>query len=159
MKPWIRRTLLAVAGAAAIASLAACGHGPRHCRGPMSDEQVAEMRERFIDRASSELALNADQKTKLGTLADALAQQRKAMRGDTTSPRAALAPLIAGPTFDRNAAQALLNAKVRAVQTGAPSVLDAAANFYDSLDATQQGKVRAFLDKGPGHRFGFWNRD
>lgn len=159
MKPWIRRTLIAVVGAAAIGSIAACSHGSRHGRGPMSDEQVTQMKQRAIDRATRELNLNTAQQAKLATLADVLAQQRKAMRGPQESPRAALAPIIAGEKFDRQAAQALVDAKVGAVQGGAPSVIAAAGDFYDSLDAQQQTQVRAFLERGPGHRFGFFGRN
>lgn len=159
MKPWIRRTLIAVIGVAAIGSIAACSHGPRHCRGPMSDEQMGQMKQRVVERATRELNLNTEQQGKLTALADTLAQQRKALRGTSESPQAALAPIIAGPKFDRAAAQALADAKVSAVQTGGPSVINAAGDFYDSLDAEQQAKVRTFMERGGRHRFGFFGRD
>ena len=38
-----------------------------------------------------------------------------------------------------------------------PQVIAAAADFYDSLDATQQQKVRDFMARGPGR--GPWHRD
>jgi len=158
MKTWIRRSLLGLIGAAAlVGGLAACSHSPRH-HGPMSEADAVKMRERMVDRVSRELELDAAQQARLGTLADVLAQQRKALRGSQESPRAAIAPLIAGTQFDRSAAQSLVDTKVAAMQSGSPAVVNAAGDFYDSLRPEQQAKVRAFLERGP-RRFGFFGRD
>ena len=62
--------------------------------------------------------------------------------------------LIAGSTFDRDKAKALIDAKVGAVNTQSPAVVAAMADFYDSLKPEQQAKVRDFLaSRGRGgHR-------
>ena len=72
------------------------------------------------------------------------------------SPRDALKPLIAGEKFDRAQAQALLQAKTAAVQGQGPKVVEALADFYDSLKPAQQAQVRAMLDKR-GHGWSHWN--
>lgn len=151
MKLWTKRTLFALLGASLLAgSLSACssGHGWRH--GEMDGERMTEMRGKALERVGSKLALDAAQKQKLEQLADTLQAQRKAFVGDTANPREALQALVAGPSFDRAGAQALVEAKVRAVQAGSPQVIAAMGDFYDSLRPEQQGQVREMMAKRRG---------
>lgn len=148
MKTWIKRSLIATASAALLlGGLTACGgHGGRH--GEWNEASITEMRGKAIERIGSKLELDAAQKAKLETLADAMLAQRQALRGDMAgNPRDALKPLIAGEKFDRTQAQALLQAKTAAVQGQGPKVVEAMADFYDSLKPAQQAQVRAMLDK------------
>jgi len=64
-----------------------------------------------------------------------------------SSTRCACPALIAGDKFDRAKAQTLLDQKTTAVQSQAPKVLTALADFYDSLTPAQQQQVRERLDK------------
>jgi Spy/CpxP family protein refolding chaperone len=152
MKTWIKRTLFAVFGVALVAGgLAACGerhHGLRH--GPISAEDVAEWRGKFVDRASRELALDEPQKQRLGVLFDKMNEQRSALMGSTVNPRAAMQPLIAGDRFDRERATALVAEKTDAVRLKSPEVIAAAADFFDSLRPEQQAQVREYLNKRQG---------
>ncbi len=153
MKPWIKRTLAAVFGVTLLAGISACGtHG--HGRGDWSPERVTEMRGKVLDRAASKLDLTAEQKQKLGTLADEMLAARTALRGTAAEPRAEMKALIAGAKFDRSAAQALLANKTQVVQAQSPKVIAAMADFYDSLNAAQQQQVREFMDQ----RRGRWGR-
>ena len=149
MRPWIKRTLIGLFSASVLAGgLTACGHGYR--RGgdwQMSDADAQKMRERVIDRVSRELTLDDAQKQRLGVLADKLREQRLALVGSTTDPRAELQALVSGTTFDRTRAQALVEAKTAAVRTKSPEVITAMADFYDSLKPEQQQKVRDFMAK------------
>ena len=61
---------------------------------------------------------------------------------------AAVRGLVAGDKFDRAKAQALVTEKTAALNTGSPEVIAALGDFYDSLNATQQAKVRDFMDRG-----------
>jgi Spy/CpxP family protein refolding chaperone len=149
-----------------LGGLAACSHTPFHhgpgARAAWSDDDIARMRARFLDKATRELQLDANQQARLGALADAMAAQRKALmptNGTTPPqrPREAMAALIQGDKFDRSGAQALLDAKTSAVREQAPQVVNAAADFFDSLQPEQQRKVREFLNRGGRHRFGFGN--
>ena len=158
MKPWIKRTLIGVFGTAVLfGGLSACAH--RHHGGMMGEADMTQMRERFIDKASRELALDAAQKAKLGLLADAIKAQRNALMGDatnpaanpSTNPRTELAALMAGSQFDRSRAQALVDSKTGALRDKAPAVVAAMADFFDSLQPAQQQKVRDFIARGRGH--------
>lgn len=152
-KPWMKRSLIALtAGTVLFGGFAACSH--HHARGPMSEADIAQMRERFIGKAERELSLDAVQKAKLEALADALGAQRSALMAGTPDPRAELQALVAGAQFDRARAQALLDAKTGALRDKAPSVVDAMADFYDSLQPAQQQKLRDAMNRGRGWRHG-----
>ena len=150
MNRWIKRTLIGVFGAAALfGGLAAYAHNHGACQGwhAMGESDSAAMRARMIDRVSKHMALDAAQKAKLATLADRLHAQHQALMGNATDPRAALQGLVAGTAFDRAQASALVAAKVDAMKAGSPAVIDALADFYDSLKPEQQAQVRAFIDR------------
>ncbi|HSV79346.1 MAG TPA: Spy/CpxP family protein refolding chaperone [Ramlibacter sp.] len=153
MKTWIRRSLLGLFGASiALGGLTACGYGRHHHAGwHASPEEQARMRDRMVERVADRLELSADQKARLATLATTLQQQRAAVAGQP-DPRAQMQALVAGDKFDRARAQALVEEKTAAVRTRSPEVIAALGEFYDSLDARQQGKVREFLQ----HRHGRW---
>jgi len=154
MKPWIKRSLFGLAGATVLlGGLAACGHRGDHARG-WSDERITEMRGTAIERISGKLDLNADQKAKLGVLADQMIASRKAFRGNT-DPRTDIQALIAGDKFDRSKAQQLLDQKLQAAQGNGPQMLAAFGDFYDSLNPEQQKQVRERLERR-GH--GWWGR-
>ncbi|MGO4327596.1 Spy/CpxP family protein refolding chaperone [Cupriavidus sp. 2TAF22] len=152
MRPWIKRTLFGMFGAGiALGGLSACGS--YHHGGPggrMSPEEVAQMREKMIERVSKKLDLNAEQKQRLAVLADKLREQRAALTGNAADPRAEVQALVAGDRFDRARAQTLVSEKTAAINTKSPEVIAAMADFYDSLNATQQQQVREFLQKRRG---------
>lgn len=156
MKNWIRRSLIGVAVTVLLAGgLAACGlRGGEHAHGAASAERVAEWRGKAVERASRKLQLDAVQKGKLEVLADKLVAQRAAMIGATTDPRAEMRALVAGATFDRGRALALMDEKTRVLQSATPEVVGALADFYDSLNPQQQAEVREFIDKRRGWRRG-----
>jgi Spy/CpxP family protein refolding chaperone len=151
----LRRTLFGLFGATlVIGSLSACSHHGERWGASMSAEQYAEKRDKMVDRAASKLDLNAEQKALLATVGDKLYEQRKALMGQTTDPRAEVKSLVAGPKFDAAKAQALINDKTAALQSKSPEVVAALADFYDSLNPAQQQKVRDFME---GHR-GWFHR-
>ena len=154
MKTWLKRTLFGLFGTALLlGSLAACSHRHHHA-GSMSDADVAQLRERFIGKATRELSLDGVQVQRLGVLADALAAQRSALIADGANPRSEMQALVAGAQFDRSRAQALIERKTGAVKDKAPAVVSAMADFYDGLQPAQQQKLRDFMAKRRGHGFG-----
>lgn len=155
MKTWIKRTLIGLTAATVVlGGLSACGSRDDHARG-WSEDRVTEMRGKVIDKVSSKLELNAEQKQKLGVLADEMIASRKAFRGEGADPRADLKALVASDKFDRTKAQALLDQKMQVMQGNGPKMLSAFGDFYDSLNAEQQKQVRERMDKR-GH--GWWGR-
>jgi Spy/CpxP family protein refolding chaperone len=158
MKTWIKRTLIGVFGAAVLfGSIAAYSHrDAHHSYGwhAMSAEDAGKMKARIVDKVGSRLDLDDAQKAKLGVLFDQLRVQRNALVGATTDPRAELQSLVAGASFDRSKANALIEAKTSAITTGSPEVIAAIADFYDSLNPEQQAKVRELMASRGHGRWG-----
>lgn len=153
MKTWIKRSLIGLAAAATLfGGLAAYAHNRMHGGWhAMSEADAVQMKERIVERIGSKLTLDANQKAKLGVLADKLREQRNALVGTATDPRAEFQQLMAGNTFDRTQANALVKAKVAAVNSKSPEVVTAMGDFFDSLKPEQQAQVRAFMAQR-GHR-------
>ncbi|MBI5274991.1 MAG: Spy/CpxP family protein refolding chaperone [Burkholderiales bacterium] len=156
MRTWLRRTLLGVLGASiAFGGLAACGHRhDHHGWSKMTTEERARVRDKVIDRIAGRLELNGEQKAKLTVLAGKLEEQRTALVGQNAYPREQAKALVAGEKFDRSKAQALVNEKTAAVQAKSPEVIAALGDFYDSLNAAQQAKVRELMERRGRH--GWW---
>ena len=151
MKPWIKRTLIGLVGATALfGTVAAFSHHHWHGHGwhAMSEEDAARLKARLVEKAGRKLDLDEAQKARLGVLVDRLREQRLALVGPAPNPRAELQALVGGPTFDRERAARLVQAKTTALQTGSPEVIAALADFYDSLRPEQQAKVREFIERG-----------
>ncbi|MBE7417222.1 MAG: Spy/CpxP family protein refolding chaperone [Ideonella sp.] len=149
MKRWLRRTLIGVFGASVLfGGMAACSHRVHHGDwSSMSEEDGARMKARMIERVAGRLDLDEAQKAKLGALADQLRASRQALRG-STDPRSELQSLVAGNTFDRAKAKALIDAKTSTIQSRSPELISALGDFYDSLKPEQQQKVREFMARG-----------
>ena len=156
MKSWIKRSLIGLTAATVVlGGLTACGTRGDHARG-WSEERISEVRGKAIEKISSKLELNADQKAKLGVLADEMIASRTAFKGGSADPRADMKALVAGDIFDRAKAQAVLDQKTQVVQGNGPKMLSAFGDFYDSLTPAQQQQVRAKMDRR-GHSW--WSRD
>jgi Spy/CpxP family protein refolding chaperone len=149
MKPWIKRTLIGLLGACIlVGGLAACGHRHHGWAGaPASAEDVAKWRDRLLERAGKELQLDEAQKQRLGVVFDRLREQRNAVIGGTTDPRAELRGLISSERFDTARAQALVDEKTNAMRASSPQTIAALAEFYDGLKPEQQQKLRDFMNR------------
>ncbi len=150
MKRWIQRTLIGVFGASVLfGGLAACSHRPSYGHGwqAMSEEDAAKMKARMVEKVASRLDLDEAQKARLGVVADKLREQRNALVAGG-NPREEMQSLVAGASFDRAKAQALVEAKTAAIQTRSPELIAAFGDFYDSLRPEQQAKVREFMNRG-----------
>jgi Spy/CpxP family protein refolding chaperone len=153
MKRWIKRSLFALFGVTVLVTgLSACGHRNHEFGAQLSAEEYSQKRDKIVDKAAGKLDLNADQKKRLATLGDKLYEQRTALIGQTKDPRAEMKALVAGATFDKARAQTLITEKTTALQTKSPEVIAALADFYDSLNAAQQQKVRDYME-GRSHWF------
>lgn len=150
MKHWIKRTLATALGATlVVCSLGACT-STRH--GAMSDADMSAKQSKLVEYAGKKLDLNDTQKQRLIVLADKLREQRTALMGKNTDPRAEFQSLVAGPTLDKAKAQAMVDEKTRTLQTKSPDVIAAAADFYDGLNPAQQQQVRDFMQRRRGWR-------
>jgi Spy/CpxP family protein refolding chaperone len=155
MKTWLKRTLTGVAvSTALLGSVAAYSEGVGFHHGPPTPEQIAQHEQTMLAHIGKKLNLDANQAAKLKALADLAVAQHTPHAAGTPDPHAAL---VAGNTFDRAGAQALLNQHVTKMQAAGPGLINAFGDFFDSLNATQQAQVRemaahhhGFMPFGPG---------
>lgn len=154
MKTWMKRTIAAVLGTGLlVGGLSACSH--RHERHAMTAEESVVVRAKVVERVAKKMDLDAAQKQKLAVLGEQLEVQRQALAGNQLDPREAMKALVAGPRFDRTAAEALVTSKLDVLRAGHPAVLTAVADFYDSLRPEQQQKLRERMDgRSRWSRFG-----
>jgi periplasmic protein CpxP/Spy len=151
MKSFIRKSLLALVGASALAfGAVGCSHhsGPRQ----MGEPGSADFRAKMVDRVASKLELNEMQKQKFSVLATKMQEQRASLMGSNQDPRAQAKAVIAGNTFDKAKAQVLIDEKTLSIKSKSPEVIAAAADFFDTLNPTQQQQVRDFMNRGRGWR-------
>lgn len=149
MKPWLKRTLIGTAAAALLFTGIGAVWAHRHAHRAWTDTEITQVKARFVERAAEHLALDAAQQQRLQVLADTLQAQHKALRG-ATDPRAEVRSLVAGASFDRAKALALLQDKTATVQSQGPAVVTALADFWDGLNPEQQQKLRDMMDRHRG---------
>ncbi len=149
MKPWIKKSLVGLFGAALLFTGigAVWAHRQAHAWRSMSEADITQMKARFVEHAARRLELDATQQQRLQVLADSVQAQHRALRGSGTDPRAELQALVAGPSFDRAKALALLQDKTAAVQAQGPAVVTALADFWDGLNPAQQQQLRDMMNR------------
>jgi Spy/CpxP family protein refolding chaperone len=153
MKTWLKRTLIGAATVAALAGgVAAYSQGETHWHGgPPSAEDMATHEAAMLAHVGKTLDLDAAQQAKLQTLATQLHAQHDKIAGPGSSMHDRMKALIAGTTFDRAGAQALVDEKINAVRANAPALIAAAGDFYDSLRPDQQQKMRDLMAQHHEH--------
>lgn len=132
-----KKSLILVVGAIALAAtVAACGHYRYH------GDYCAEHAGWMVERMSRKLDLTEEQKAKLDVVKTRIVAARDAAAEQRESDAKAIAALLSQPTFDRARAIALTQSHTRTIETRAPEVIAAFADFYDGLKPEQQQKLR-----------------
>ncbi len=160
MKTWIKRTLIGLAATATLlGGFAAYAHrehgrsfGPHLGWKTVSAAEAAPLQGRLIERAASKLDLDATQKARLAALTDRLRETRNAMVATSADPREEFKAAIAGNAFDRGRVNTLVQAQLATAGARSPALINAAADFYDSLRPAQQAELREMLARGREHR-------
>jgi periplasmic protein CpxP/Spy len=150
MKTWIKRTLIGLAAGTLLFGGIAAAWAHRHAQHhygwrAVSEAETAQMKGMLIERVGSRLELDATQKAKLGVLADRLRESRNAVVATSGNPKTELQAVISGNAFDRARANTLVQAQLATLNTQAPALITAMADFYDSLNPAQQQQLREFL--------------
>jgi periplasmic protein CpxP/Spy len=148
MKSWIKRiTLVSLGTLVAVTGLAACTHrGFERAHNGITDTELATYRERVIGRATRKLDLDATQQAKLAILFNALAAQRTALNR-IANTESSMQSLLVSEKFDRKKAQTLVDDFSGTVNLASPTLINATADFYDSLKPEQQATLRRMLGK------------
>jgi Spy/CpxP family protein refolding chaperone len=104
-----------------------------------------------VEKVSKKLELNETQKIKLVNLKDELLAVRKTMRSDRDEKRAEVLAMMKQPTLDREKVNTMVQQKINVASTQAPVVIDAMADFYDSLDDAQRAELVEHIEDKMEH--------
>lgn len=139
-------TITAVIGLLAVLGAAWAKHNG-YCAGGDRMQYVAE-------RVARKLDLTDEQQAKLQTFTETLRQ----LRGDWGGRRKALtdelAGLLAAPSLDRNRVGELLDEQHQAMARRKGKIVDAFADFSDSLKPEQRTRLSELSGERLGHRWG-----
>ncbi len=119
------------------------------------EKRVEHMRGKMLDRVDERLTLDDQQKQAFENLTLIFSEKAADFRAKNKALPDTLKTFVTGEYFDRNAAQLLVDDRLAELRSAAPQIIEAIAIFYDSLDTTQQAKVREFIEEGKfrhGHR-------
>ena len=148
MKLSVKRIIILIVGAATVSTLVACGHRFS------SPEERAEY---MVDKVSKELTLNDDQNVKLNALKDELLAARQEMHSKRDETKQAINELLEQPALDRERVLNMVSERTQAVNDKAPQVVSALGDFYDSLTAEQQAKLREEVKERMEHHGKYWH--
>lgn len=124
--------------------LAACG--------PWSHRNDPEdMAQYVIDKATKTLQLDAAQVTKLNTFKDQALKTRAEMHSKREQSRTQALALIEQPSFERAQALSMVSSHLQSMSEKAPALINAFADFYDSLSAQQQQTLRTEISERIEH--------
>jgi len=113
---------------------------------PGSEDAVDLQRmDRFVAQTGARLRLTAAQQQSLRVLLQRLQRASQALAADQDASRTGMLDLLAAPRLDQHASLHMLKARARAAEAEAPAVVEAFADFHDSLDETQRTRLRTFL--------------
>lgn len=133
-----RIILFVIGGALLTATVVACNHG-------MHFGTAEERSEWMVQKVSKEMELNSMQRDKLVELRDELLSLRKELRDDRAQLSTDVLAMLQQPTLDREKANTIVSGRLATVNARSPAIIDAVANFYDSLNDTQRDEIREFI--------------
>ncbi len=143
-----KRTIIYITGIALLTtSIVACNRGTPEERG-----------ERMVQKITEELALTETQKSNLSEVKDAFLEMRKTMQSNREQTKTDIQHMLQQPILDRDMANSIVNQHIETIHSGSPVIINAIADFYDSLDDTQRTEIREFVDNkmDHSHRRPFW---
>jgi hypothetical protein len=97
----------------------------------------------LMARVGAKLDLDSAQQRRFAAWIDQIQGQRDAMKGMARGPE--LAGLVGGEQFPRESARQLLDVRLDALRAAGPGLIDAFAEFFDSLDAEQRQVLRFMM--------------
>ena len=148
MKKKTRNIAIALVTVISVGLLGACGHWHK------TPEEKAEY---AVSKITRKLDLNDTQVTRLDRLKSEILSAGRAFREGHEKSHDDLLALLEAPALDQPKLVSMIMSGTTMVDNRAPAVIAALGEFYDSLDAQQQGQVREHLKDHIEHRRGHWH--
>lgn len=139
-----KRAVLVVAGLLAVGASAVYAFGGHH----FDHDDKAEY---VVQKITKKLKLTDVQQEKLQIVKDAALAMHQSMRQEKLGMMSDIQLLLSNDTLDQQLILNHINQKTDTVREQAPTVVAALADFYDSLDAQQQAKIRDKVGKKLEH--------
>ena len=114
--------------------------------------------ERMVSKLTKKLDLTEQQATALDSLKLEIQETRNLMRGNLDSQSQTIKELVSAETFDQGAALEMITARTTALQTQAPELVAAAAEFFDGLDNEQKQELSDMMNRFSERRGGRHDR-
>ncbi len=111
-----------------------------------------EHAQHIIKKVSKKLDLDDAQVSMLNIAKDSILQAHKSMHESRSDIHKDIGDILSEDTLDRTAILNHINNKADAVKAEAPSVVNALADFYDSLNVEQQAKIRHKIERHIKHK-------
>jgi len=103
--------------------------------------------ERMANRVTEMLSLDEGQVEAFKSLQLEVQETRDLMQAGRGNLMNAMSEFIADDTFDQEQALATINERVAAFQSNAPDLVNAAAIFFDGLNAEQKAQLTEKMEK------------
>jgi hypothetical protein len=152
MKLSKRMMTFVIGGTLLTATVVACNHGMRF-------GTAEERGEWIVEKVSKELELNATQEANLIEVKNGFLSLRADLSDDRSQMKTEVLAMLQQPTLDRDKMNAMVNGQMATINSRSPLIIDAVANFYDSLDDTQRSELREFIQHKIEHHHGhrYWH--
>ena len=147
MKLSKRVIIYMIGGTLLTATAVACNHGMRL--------GTAEERGQWmVEKVSKELELDALQQANLAEVKNEFLSLRAELRDDRSQMKTEVLAMLQQPTLDREKVNVIVNKKIATIDSRSPVIIDAVADFYDSLDDAQRSELREFIQHKFEHHHG-----
>lgn len=140
MKHPVRYSILAAIGILIVIIVSSCGYKHYHSS---IDDKAQYISEKIADK----LELKGEQNLRLAKLKEEILIVVKEVRDNRQAHHKKILELLSQEQFDREQALKLINEKSVNIEEKATPIVYAFADFYDSLDSSQQQKLREKLAK------------
>ena len=147
MKLGRRIIMYTIGGTLLTATVVACNHGMRF-------GTAEERGDWLVEKVSKELELDAAQKSNLVGVKNEFLSLRADLRDDRSQMKTEVLAMLQQPLLDRDKVNAIVNERIAAINTRSPVIIDAVADFYDSLDDAQRSELREFIQHKIEHHHG-----
>jgi uncharacterized membrane protein len=102
----------------------------------------------LVTQATARLQLTGPQQQNLRVLMQRLGQAQRSLAEARAEARTGMLDLLAAPRLDQQSALRLVRQRGHAVEAEAPAVIEAFADFHDSLDDLQRARLRELMTAG-----------
>ena len=154
---WQRLVIAALAGSIAMgASVQAFAHGQgRHHGGSQAAMDPAKMDQRIesmVQRMLGRVNATEEQRTKVTAIAKQAAADLRTLRGTRGELRTRAMALLAAPTVDRAAIEALRAEQIKLADAASKRMTQALADTAEVLTPEQRAKLAERMKERRGHR-------